>query len=122
MSTVAERIKEALGNRHQNWLAAQAGVTTRAVSFWMRGGREPGLDSIAAVAKVLDVSPGWLAFGEGERRTVEWTVRCSCGESFSGTPPVVQAWNRGHDDSPLASHIVSWDVPGVKPWSGATDV
>jgi hypothetical protein len=47
----------------------------------------------------------------------EWRVRCSCGRRFKGTPEVVEAWNRQHDDSPLRSHIVSWDVPGVKPWT-----
>lgn len=47
----------------------------------------------------------------------EWAVRCSCGERKVGTPDEVQAWNREHDDSPNASHVVSWDLPGFKPWS-----
>ena len=71
LSPVARRIRKALDGRTQAWLAAQTGINPRAISFWMRGrgdGRpsNPSLESVELIAKALDVSPGWLAFGEGE--------------------------------------------------------
>jgi hypothetical protein len=45
------------------------------------------------------------------------TVKCSCGESFTGTPDEVAAWCRKHDDSPWMQHVVVWDTPGRQPWS-----
>jgi hypothetical protein len=46
-----------------------------------------------------------------------WSVRCTCGAEFSGQPDVVAAWNREHDDSPNALHIVRWQAPRIRPWT-----
>jgi transcriptional regulator with XRE-family HTH domain len=64
VSRLADRLSKAMEGRTQQWLADQVGVNQAAVSYWMRGLREPGLDTLSRVATVLDVSPGWLAFGE----------------------------------------------------------
>jgi transcriptional regulator with XRE-family HTH domain len=40
-------------------------LTQGAVSHWLSGRNEPDLATIAAIAKALDVDPGWLAFGQG---------------------------------------------------------
>ncbi len=36
------------------------------VRRWLRGQSEPSLDTLHALAAVFGVSPGWLAFGEGD--------------------------------------------------------
>ena len=51
-------------NVTQAWLAAQCGVSGPTVSQWETGTIEPTVGSLAKIAKALDVSPGWLAFGE----------------------------------------------------------
>jgi transcriptional regulator with XRE-family HTH domain len=40
--------------------------TQAAVSKWLNGDSEPNLETIRAIAKVFEVDPGWLAFGEGD--------------------------------------------------------
>lgn len=49
--------------------------------------------------------------------SVTWRAKCSCGWKCWGRPSEVERLTRQHDDSPLGNHIVSWDVPGVRPWS-----
>lgn len=59
------------GSATQEWLGKQVGkmltgkepLSQSAVSRWMKGAR-PELETIAALASVLQVDPGWLAFGE----------------------------------------------------------
>ena len=58
------------GSATQEWLGKQVGkmlppkepLSQSAVSRWMKGAR-PELETIAAIAAVLQVDPGWLAFG-----------------------------------------------------------
>lgn len=65
------RVRELLESRdlQNTWLTtrinAELGTTysNSAVGNWINGGREPSLDIIAAMAAVLDVEPGALAFG-----------------------------------------------------------
>lgn len=61
---IARRLRKALDGRTQSWLSDQTGISVRAISFWMTGDRKPSLDSVETIAKTLQVSPGWLAFGE----------------------------------------------------------
>jgi transcriptional regulator with XRE-family HTH domain len=60
------RIKDQLDarGRTQHWLSHQTGISERSISYWMQGRCKPGLESIEIVARALNVSPGWLAFGE----------------------------------------------------------
>ena len=58
------------GGATQEWLGKRVGrilgeaeVSQSAVSRWFKGAT-PDLETIAAIAKALDVDPGWLAFGE----------------------------------------------------------
>ncbi len=59
------------GSATQEWLGRQVGrmlpdkapLSQSAVSRWMKGSR-PDLETIASIAHVLQVDPGWLAFGE----------------------------------------------------------
>jgi transcriptional regulator with XRE-family HTH domain len=44
-------------------LAELVGVSTATWSTWEAGRSEPPLDTIGKVARVLNVGPGWLAFG-----------------------------------------------------------
>lgn len=60
----------------QGWLAARfnqrtgEAVTSATIGRWINGHREPTLDDIAALAAVLGVRAGWLAFGpEGGEET-----------------------------------------------------
>jgi transcriptional regulator with XRE-family HTH domain len=43
-------------------------VSTEAVRKWLAGRALPSQDKIRALALWLEVSPGWLRFGENERR------------------------------------------------------
>ena len=47
-------------------LAASAGVTQQCVSLLEAGDREPGIDTVIALALALECKPSWLAFGEGQ--------------------------------------------------------
>ena len=55
-------------------LARDAGVTSATVSRWENGEVVPDAELIAKLAKILDVSPGWLAFGETALRVAEEPV------------------------------------------------
>lgn len=71
-ATVGDRIKQArlsLAARRgetvtQAWLAARCGVAGPTVSQWEAGIAQPSLPMIPKVAAALQVSAGWLAFGE----------------------------------------------------------
>lgn len=47
-------------------LAAKAGISHQGVAFIEAGTTEARISVVEAIAKALDVAPGWLAFGEGE--------------------------------------------------------
>lgn len=59
------------GSKSQEWLAEAVSrklglrepLTQGTVSRWLKGS-EPDLVTIAAIASVLGVDPGWLAFGQ----------------------------------------------------------
>lgn len=58
------------GGVTQEWLGKRVGrilgeedLSQSAVSRWFKGAI-PDLDTIEAMAKALEVDPGWLAFGE----------------------------------------------------------
>ena len=44
------------------------GVTQGAVGSWESGAKEPDLATIERLAKVLEVDPRWLAFGDPQPR------------------------------------------------------
>ena len=61
------------GGATQEWLGRRVGkmlgeeeISQSAVSRWFRGS-VPDLETIAAMAKALEVDPGWLAFGEASQ-------------------------------------------------------
>ncbi len=47
-------------------LGEAAGITTTAIQHIEQGRRVPNLETIERLATALDVSPAWLAFGEGK--------------------------------------------------------
>lgn len=49
----------------QTEVAEAVGVHQVTLGEWERGKKEPKLDTIERLAAVLNVSPAWLAFGEG---------------------------------------------------------
>lgn len=60
----------------QTWLAGEVArelgmeetMSPSTVSYWFAGVRLPGdLDTMAALARVLRVDPGWLAFGDASQ-------------------------------------------------------
>ncbi|MEM7515313.1 MAG: helix-turn-helix transcriptional regulator [Planctomycetota bacterium] len=74
LSTFGERLKTAREYRgiSQADLANSAGIRTNTVSSYERGtGTNPRSDTIAALARALDVSAAWLGFGDPEA-TPDW--------------------------------------------------
>lgn len=67
-TTFGERLKQAVASKGMEWveLAAALGVGPRTVNNWANNRTEPTLHQIATIAKMLGVSPAWLAFGEGD--------------------------------------------------------
>ena len=53
----------------QGEVADAVGVTQSTVSQWEKGAQEPPLATLTALARVLGVSAGYLAFGEGVQGT-----------------------------------------------------
>lgn len=60
-----ERAKQRLSEmgRTQDWLAEQFSMTPGGMQKWLAGTRQPSLDQINSIAKLLDVSPAWLTHG-----------------------------------------------------------
>lgn len=56
-----EALADALGDRSQDWLAAQVGKTQAAVSKWINGRNEPDVDTVFALEAVLGLTPGELS-------------------------------------------------------------
>jgi len=56
------KAQEWLGEAVSKKLGLKEPLTQGTVSRWLAGS-EPNLKTITALAKVLDVDPGWLAFG-----------------------------------------------------------
>jgi transcriptional regulator with XRE-family HTH domain len=65
---VAERLAYArtTGGLSLRQIAEAAGVSRQTVLLIERGHNEPLISTVEALAVALGVSPGWLAFGEGE--------------------------------------------------------
>jgi len=63
-----DRLRLAIGSRPLDRVAREAKVDRQTLRAALRDDqkRGPTLDTIEALARVLLVSPGWLAFGEGK--------------------------------------------------------
>ena len=55
---------EELGQLVAKEMRRREPFTPTAVSRWMNGRQEPELAVMAAIARVFNVDPGWLAFGD----------------------------------------------------------
>lgn len=83
-SDVASRVSLVLGRP----------VSTSQVTRW-RDGREPEVEAMAALAKVLHVDPGWLAFGESSTAEApEWFERDDKPTGAAETPRTRRAGTR----------------------------
>lgn len=75
-STLKERLRQARqeltpkrgGYVSQETLAAEVGVTGVTLGNYESGATEPSLQMVERLARVLGVTPGYLAFGEGAPR------------------------------------------------------
>lgn len=63
-----DRIQQKLDetNLKQADIARATGKSTAAVTKWLSGQNEPKMDSLIKIAKLFNVSPQWLATGQGE--------------------------------------------------------
>lgn len=68
-------------------LSAAAGLTNRVVGYIEQQERIPRLSTVARLASVLGVAPGWLAFGQGEQTL----VRSSEATEFAARLQAVRA-------------------------------
>lgn len=64
----AFRLRKALKDRPAYLVAQEAGIDRRGLERALSGQTKRGMyaDTLAVIARVLAVSPAWLAFGEGE--------------------------------------------------------
>lgn len=63
-----DRIQQRLDEKNlkQADIARATGKSTAAVTKWLSGQNIPKMDSLVKIAKLLNVSPDWLATGQGE--------------------------------------------------------
>lgn len=57
---IGKRIKHALGNRTQKWLAETIGTAEATICRYVKGERVPNAYVLGAIAKALGVSCDWL--------------------------------------------------------------
>lgn len=69
---LASRLKQLRTERgySRSNLSAAAGLTNRVVGYIEQQERIPRISTVARLARVLGVAPGWLAFGLGEPTTL----------------------------------------------------
>ena len=67
------RLRDAIGTRSLHHVERISGVNRKTVRVLLRGDRKlrGHVDTIEAIAKAVGVSPGWLAFGEGNMQPTE---------------------------------------------------
>lgn len=53
-------------------LAAELGVDPSTVGRWEKDKRSPRDEALAELARVLNVSPAWLRYGEGQGPAMYW--------------------------------------------------
>jgi transcriptional regulator with XRE-family HTH domain len=63
------------------------------VSQWFLGNQMPSVEQLAAIARVLDTDPGWLAFGDQSAMTGPDGE--PLGDSSPDGPDHRQQWRRG---------------------------
>lgn len=61
----------ALGKGRQTDIAEKLGVSVEAVRKWLSDESRPNPGRLDDLARLLKVSPGWLATGEGEPRDIK---------------------------------------------------
>lgn len=73
-------------------------LSRNAYCLYETGGVEPDLLKIMGIAKALDVSPEWLAFGRGERKQVDELYFDSKTTSFKAASSwiISEEWLRDH--------------------------
>ena len=66
MNPICERIDEALKKKGMKpyRLAKELGITPQSVYEWVREGKPPDRKRMKEIARVLEVSPAWLEFGD----------------------------------------------------------
>ena len=67
MNPICERIDQALKRKGMKpyRLAKELGITPQSVYEWVREGKPPDRKRMKEIARVLEVSPAWLEFGDG---------------------------------------------------------
>ena len=67
-----DKARKAKGFRTQRALCQHMGLLESTLSQWKNSpSNKPGLADIVDLCKTLQVSPGWLAFGEDDRDEIE---------------------------------------------------
>lgn len=66
---LSARLRDAIGGREHSEVARSAGIDRKALWALLTDQvkRGPFLDTVTALARVLDVRASWLAFGDGPR-------------------------------------------------------
>lgn len=69
----SSRLRAAIGDASLHRVARDAGIDRKTIRILLRGQRKlrGHVDTIEAIAKAVGVSPGWLAFGEGNMQPVQ---------------------------------------------------
>ena len=81
-------------------LGEMIGLSGQAVGTWEAGKKEPDLDTIARLARVLGVRAAWLAFNDGPMRADEGGQGARTNGSPAPTPDTIV--QRGREGVPTA--------------------
>jgi len=71
LGTFADRLKHIIGKQSVRSFASACNLSDGVVRQYLSGKTEPGLGALLNIARMADVSVGWLATGKGEIRTGE---------------------------------------------------
>lgn len=109
----SERLKEVIGGESVRNFAKRSGISVSAVQHYLKGGGEPSLSKLKAIARTANVSVAWLV-GEtddpqgGAGANVAGAVGEPIGEEYALIPLYDVRAAAGHGAFIEEEHIVNW--------------
>jgi transcriptional regulator with XRE-family HTH domain len=109
------RLEQALNAKDmtQAELSDKSGISSSAISQYLSGKKRPGRDSILELSKVLDVSVGWLLFGEGTEPEPDLSEQRNYYIKNTGWNFRPEPIDGGRDYGNANIWTISWDIDAL---------